>query len=128
MTVCFSIVQHKDYLTWKILSADFYLGLLDRGTWQATVHGVAKSRTQLNNFILLYTRPAKQIPRPKSVLLWAQGSFHSILFAHWLSPPFKSEPRDWQNLNSSPHHIVCIFGIIQTGVLRFMGSQRVGHD
>ena len=102
MTICCSIVQHKDFLTWKILSADFYLGLLDRGTWQATVHRVAKSWTQLSNFILLDTRPAKQIPRPERVLLWAQGSFYTILFARWLSPPFKSKPREWQNLKSSP--------------------------
>ena len=25
---------------------------MDRGTWRATVHGVAKSRTQLNNRVL----------------------------------------------------------------------------
>ena len=34
-------------LAWRIpLPGEF----LDRGAWQATVHGVAKSQTQLNNF------------------------------------------------------------------------------
>ena len=32
---------HSSILAWRIP--------MDRGTWQATVHGVAKSRTQLSN-------------------------------------------------------------------------------
>ena len=32
---------HSSILAWRIP--------IDRGTWQATVHGVAKSRTQLSN-------------------------------------------------------------------------------
>ena len=28
---------------------------MDRGAWWATVHGVAKSRTQLSDFTLLFT-------------------------------------------------------------------------
>ena len=44
---------------------------MDRGAWQATVHGVAKSQTQLSNFhfrrILLEPRP-KQGTKPDKVL------------------------------------------------------------
>ena len=35
------IATHSSILVWRIP--------MDRGTWRATVHGVAKSRTQLNN-------------------------------------------------------------------------------
>ena len=32
---------------------------MDRGTWQATVHGVAKSRTQLRDCTRVHTKPPK---------------------------------------------------------------------
>ena len=35
------MATHSSILTWRIP--------MDRGTWWATVHGVAKSRTQLSN-------------------------------------------------------------------------------
>ena len=35
------MATHSDILAWKIP--------MDRGAWQAIVHGVAKSRTQLSN-------------------------------------------------------------------------------
>ena len=35
------IATHSSILAWRIP--------MDRGAWQATVHGVAKSRTQLSN-------------------------------------------------------------------------------
>ena len=36
------MATHSSILTWRIS--------MDRGAWRATVHGVTKSRTQLNNF------------------------------------------------------------------------------
>ena len=36
-----AMAAHSRIFAWKIL--------MDRGAWQATVHGVAKSRTQLSN-------------------------------------------------------------------------------
>ena len=36
-----SMVTHSSILAWKIP--------MDRGTWQATTHGVAKSRTRLRD-------------------------------------------------------------------------------
>ena len=36
------MATHSSILSWRIP--------MDRGAWQATVHGVAKSRTQLSNF------------------------------------------------------------------------------
>ena len=35
------MATHSSILTWRIL--------MDRGAWRATVHGVAKSRTQLSD-------------------------------------------------------------------------------
>ena len=35
------VATHSSILAWRIP--------MDRGTWKATVHGVAKSRTQLSN-------------------------------------------------------------------------------
>ena len=35
------IVTHSSITAWRIP--------MDRGAWQATIHGVAKSRTQLND-------------------------------------------------------------------------------
>ena len=32
---------------------------MDRGSWQATVHGVAKSRTGLSDFNFTFTKPSK---------------------------------------------------------------------
>ena len=36
------IATHSSIVAWKIL--------MDRGAWWATVHGVAKSQTQLSNY------------------------------------------------------------------------------
>ena len=33
---------------------------MDRGAWWATAHGVAKSRTRLSDFTLLYLRQQKR--------------------------------------------------------------------
>ena len=45
---------------------------MDRGAWQATVHGVAKSRTQLNDFTFTFHFPAleKELATHSSVLGW----------------------------------------------------------
>ena len=43
-----------------------------RGAWQAAVHGVAKSRTQLSNFTFPFHFPAleKEMAAHSSVLAW----------------------------------------------------------
>ena len=45
---------------------------MDRGTWCATVHGVAKSRTQLNDFPFTFHFHAleKEMAAHSSVLAW----------------------------------------------------------
>ena len=41
------MATHSSILAWE--------NPMDRGAWQATVNGVAKSRTQLSDFTLLYS-------------------------------------------------------------------------
>ena len=45
---------------------------MDRGAWQATVHGVAKSRTQLSNFTYLF-RGFSPLVSPPKLLSWRHG-------------------------------------------------------
>ena len=46
--------------------------LMDRGTWWAAVHGVAKSRTRLSDFPFTFHFPAleKEMATHSSVLAW----------------------------------------------------------
>ena len=45
---------------------------MDRGAWYATVHGVTKSRTQLNNFTFIFHSHAleKEMATHSSILAW----------------------------------------------------------
>ena len=45
---------------------------MDRGAWQAEVHGVAKSRTRLNDFTFTFHfhAPEKEMATHSSVLAW----------------------------------------------------------
>ena len=45
---------------------------MDGGAWQATVHGVNKSRTRLSNFTFTFHFPAleKEMATHSSVLAW----------------------------------------------------------
>ena len=47
---------------------------MDRGAWWATVHGVAKSQTQLSDFAFTFTFPfhalEKEMATQSSVLAW----------------------------------------------------------
>ena len=45
---------------------------MDRGDWQATVRGVAESRTRLSDFTfaLLFHALEKEMATPSSVLAW----------------------------------------------------------
>ena len=45
---------------------------MDRGAWRATVHGVAKSRTQLSDFTFTFHSRAleKEMATHSSVLAW----------------------------------------------------------
>ena len=45
---------------------------MDRGAWKATVHGVAKSQTQLSDFIFTFHFHAleKEMATHSSVLAW----------------------------------------------------------
>ena len=41
------MATHSSILAWRIF--------MDRGAWQATVHGVTKSRTRLSDFAFTFT-------------------------------------------------------------------------
>ena len=91
---------------------------MDRGAWWATVHGVAKSRTQLSDFIFyLYSFPdgsvVKNLPGMQGTWVQSLGwkdplekemATHSSILAWWI--PWTEEP----------------------GGLQSTGLQRVGHD
>ena len=47
---------------------------MDRGAWYATVHGVAKGRTQLSNFTLTFTF-FQALKEKKKRLLWKKTVF-----------------------------------------------------
>ena len=92
---------------------------MDRGAWQATVHGVAKSRTRLSNFHFTslemdYTSP----------------SIHSgNVGLPWLSDSLGRE--DPLKKEMATHSSILAWTIPWTeepGGLQCIGSQRVGHD
>ena len=70
-----------------------YTGLensMDRGTWQATVHGIAKSRTWLSNFhFTIYNSPKLKQPKGLSTgekinkLCFRNTNVHSAI--NWIS-------------------------------------------
>ena len=55
---------HSSILAWRIP--------MDRGAWQTSVHGVAKSQTQLNDFTFIFHFHAleKEMATHSSVLAW----------------------------------------------------------
>ena len=60
-----AMAPHSSSLAWK--------NPMDGGAWWAAVHGVAKSRTQLNNFTFTFHFHAleKEMPAHSSVLAWS---------------------------------------------------------
>ena len=58
------MATHSSILAWRIP--------MDRGAWRATVHGVAKSRTQLSNFTHLdaYSNGTYSFAASFSAILW----------------------------------------------------------
>ena len=54
------------------LQCSYLENLMDRGAWRATVHGIAKSQTQLNNFTFTLHLHAleKEMATHSSVLVW----------------------------------------------------------
>ena len=92
--------------------------VMDREAWRAAIHGVAKSRTRLSDWTHV-----------KSWLIWKdsdagkdwrqeeQGTTEDEMagWYHWLDGCVSVNSRSW-------------WWTGRPGVLRFMGSQRVGHD
>jgi len=39
------MATHSSISAWRILQYSFLVNSMDRGAWQATVHGIAKSQT-----------------------------------------------------------------------------------
>ena len=100
------MATHSSILAWRIP--------MDRGTWQATVHGVAKSQTQLSN--LAYTFPnigfpsdsvVKNLPAVQEMLVRSLGqedllekvwATHSCIFAWEIL--WTEEPDGLQSMES----------------------------
>ena len=57
---------------------------MDRGAWQATVHGVAKSRARLSDFIFTFHFHAleKEMATHSSVLAWRISGTGSLVGCH----------------------------------------------
>ena len=55
---------------------------MDRGAWQATVHGVAKSRTGLSDFAFTFHFHAleKEMATHSSVLAWDGGAWWAAIY------------------------------------------------
>ena len=43
---------------------------MDRGAWEAAVHGVANGQTRLSDFIFTFHAPEKEMASHSSVLAW----------------------------------------------------------
>ena len=64
---------------------------MDRGAWQATVHGVTKSRTQLNNFYFIHFFFLWLLPTPSvELILFAQLLVISLNDGGCIFPCFSS--------------------------------------
>ena len=98
---------------------------MDRGAWQAAVHGVAKSGTRLSDFTITFHFHAlkKEMATHCSVLAWRTpgtgepGGLPSM-GSHRVR-------HDWSNLAAAAGDNE---GQGSFGMLQSMGSQRVGHD
>ena len=102
------MVTHSSIFAWKTST--------DKGIWQATVHGVAKSQTRLSDAVsqvvlVVKNQPAMQETFERGVLSLGQDNpleksiaTHSSILA-WTIP--------WTEV---------------VGRLQSMGSQRVRHD
>ena len=57
---------------------------MDRGTWWAAVHGVAKSWTRLSNFTFTFPFHAleKEMATHSSVLAWRSQGWRSLVGCH----------------------------------------------
>ena len=100
--------------------------VMDRETWRAAIHGVAKSRTRLSNWNELnWTEP------------WQDFSSGSAI----MNPPAMQEMQDtrvqslgWEDpleKGMATHSSILAWRILWTeepGGLQSMGPQRVGHD
>ena len=110
------MATHSSFLAWIILwtEAPGRLNSVDRGTWQATVHGVERSRTQLSTHKVQH---GDRLSFLSSMVSFKEG----------LKVPNKVFwRRQWHPtpvlLPGKSH------GLEEPGGLQSMGSQRVGHD
>ena len=98
--------------------------VMDREAWHAVIHGVAKSRTRLNN----WTELNWVTPRKKASLV-AQRVKH--LPEMWETSVPSLGREDPLEKEMATHSNILAWRISRTeepGRLKFMGSQRVEHD
>ena len=93
---------------------------MDRGAWQAAVHGVTKSRALLSDFTFTFHFHAleREMATHSSILAWRIPRISQ--WDGWMASP---TGWTWVWVNSGSW-----WWTGRPGVLRFTGSQRVGHD
>ena len=106
---------------------------MDRGSWQATVHGVPKSQTGLSDqHFHFFQRRVLQLPS----LIVDMSTTHLKRFWCWegLRAEGEGDHRGWDGWMASPTRWTWVWvdsgswwWTGRPGVLRFMGSKRVGH-
>ena len=126
---------------------------MDRETWRAAIHGVAKSQTRLSDWCDLMKNPTNPSWR-RSILsvhwkdwywswnsntlaTWCEELIHLKRLWCWerLKAGGEGENRGWDGWMASPTQWTWVWVNSESwwwtgrpGVLQFMGSQRVGHD
>ena len=88
---------------------------MDREAWQATVHGVAKSRTRLSDFTVTFLVPqmVKNLPAMQEI---------------WVRFLGREDPLEKEMAIYSSILAWRIPWTEEPGGLQSMGSQRLGHD
>ena len=68
---------------------------MDRGSWQATVHGVAKSQTRLSKFTFTFSRITQMFVPKKAVLLDYKRTLLLLQTLRWLTGETTKVYKSW---------------------------------
>ena len=106
---------------------------MDRGTWWATVHKVARSQTQLKRLSTHHSSWTLPFPQASACLLLPVTANSFLIHCRFICSgelsycPYRWPHSTWHYEFVGLHFILlgpdCISGVLQS-----MGSQRVGHN
>ena len=126
------MAAHSGILAWRIP--------MDRGAWQATAHGgVTKSWTHLSNWAQHFCLSGRDDSKAETPVLWPPHAKSWLTGKDWcwegLGAGGEGDERGWDGWMASVTRWTWVWvnsgscwWTGRPGVLRFMGSQRVGHD